>query len=308
MTTSSAPASVPECAAIASAASADRPACRTTSGFPAARIAARRRRSSPGCGTPPGTRHGAGRVVGGEVLEVVAGRGPASVPLRDQRGESDPRAHVHHRLDHRSALRDDGHACRRARGRESCRCTAPPRPGAMTPMQFGPATARPNSAATSADLVLRDPGRLAASPRTRRPGTTAARTPRFAAPRRTSGTRSIRTAAATASGASGRSSTDGKQGSPSDLLVARVDRVDGPLEPEEPEVLDEDAPDERLRGRADHRHGTRREQAVDGSAVAGHRGRHSPRSATGLQPTSRPSTAGRAPSWPRSPPRPYGGS
>ena len=82
------------------------------------------------------------------------------------------------------------------------------RPGAMTPMQFGPATAIPNSGATSAISAW---ATRAASPVSEYPppGTIAARTPRAPADRRTPGTRSIRTAAATASGVSGTSSIDG---------------------------------------------------------------------------------------------------
>ncbi len=87
------------------------------------------------------------------------------------------------------------------------------RPGAMTPMQLGPAIAMPNSRPTRAIAAW---ATRAASPVSENPppGTIAARTPRAPAERSTSGTRSMRTAAATASGVSGTSSSEGKHGRP----------------------------------------------------------------------------------------------
>ena len=80
--------------------------------------------------------------------------------------------------------------------------------GAITPMQFGPATAIPCSSATvrisSCSSSARGPVSVYPPP-----GTTAALAPRSAAARSALGTRSSETAATTASGAWGSSSMEG---------------------------------------------------------------------------------------------------
>ena len=86
-------------------------------------------------------------------------------------------------------------------------------PGEITPMQFGPQTAMSNAAATSASSAWMPwaAGPVSVNPP---PGTTAARTPRAPAVRRSAGTDGKDTAPTTTSGGAGRSSSDGKHAHP----------------------------------------------------------------------------------------------
>ena len=193
---------------MAATASAVRPACSTTSGLPAPRMARAPSTNAAGSRKPSRNAHTAKVRSSAAKYErywpVVV---PASTPL-DTSAENPTRGPMFTIASITEPL------CETTATRPGDRCSVSEpmyiaeRPGAITPMQFGPATASPYSAAISA---ISRWATVAAGPLSEKPppGTTAARVPAFAAWRRRSGTRSIRTAATTASGTAGSASSDG---------------------------------------------------------------------------------------------------